>query len=104
MVSTREKRMELRAKEIESTQKVYVLSITDTGDGIVETNNVIASSDEVLVNSYYNIFQNIVANLSNSPETLKDITIEISVGGNIVSLSKENIDKVTFNITSLKNL
>ena len=96
--------MELRAKEIESTQKVYVLSITDTGDGIVETNNVIASSDEVLVNSYYNIFQNIVANLSNSPETLKDITIEISVGGNIVSLSKENIDKVTFNITSLKNL
>ena len=96
--------MELRAKDVEQSQKVYVLAVTDTGDGVVEHNNIIASSDEVLVNSYYNIFQNIVASLSNSPESLKDILIEVSVGGNIISISKENIDKVTFGITPLKNL
>lgn len=96
--------MELRAKEVNVNTKVFVLSVTDTGDGLVEHNNIVASSDELLINTYLSIFQNIVSNLTNSPESLKDIVIDVIIGNNKISISKTNIDKVTFDITELKNV
>lgn len=96
--------MELRAKEVNLNTKVFVLSVTDIGDVLVDHNNIVASSDEILMNTYLSIFQNIVSNLINSPESLKDIIIDVTIGNNKVSISKDNIDKISFNITELKNV